>query len=110
MTESLISVQAGLQRLGLRHHPRVRLQPPPALEGPDFHLEIKFRDAGELQQLLDELIRLAREGRKMEKKVYTIDRTQDQEIATVKLATMGRKIDTLTPAQVAYLTDFASGT
>ena len=56
------------------------------------------------------LIRLAREGRKMEKKVYAIDRSQDQEIATVKLATMCRKIDTLTPAQVAYLTDFASGT
>ena len=56
------------------------------------------------------LIRLAREGKKMEKKVYAIDRAQDQEIATVKLATMGRRIDTLTPAQVAYLTDFASGT
>lgn len=56
------------------------------------------------------LIRLAREGRKMEKRVYAIDRSQDQEIATVKLATMCRKIDTLTPAQVAYLTDFASGT
>ena len=53
--------QAGLQRLGLRHHPRFRLQPPPALEGPDFHLEIKFQDAGELQKLLDELLRLARE-------------------------------------------------
>jgi adenosylhomocysteinase len=56
------------------------------------------------------LIRLAREGRKMEKRVYAIDRAQDQEIATLKLATMGRKIDTLTPEQVAYLTDFASGT
>jgi adenosylhomocysteinase len=55
------------------------------------------------------LIRLAREGRKMEKRVYAIDRAQDQEIATLKLATMGRKIDTLTPEQVAYLTDFASG-
>lgn len=53
--------QSGLQRLGLRHHPRFRLQPPPALEGPDFHLEVKFQDAGELQQLLDELLRLARE-------------------------------------------------
>jgi len=56
------------------------------------------------------LIRLAREGTKMGKKVYAIDRAQDQEIATVKLATMCRKIDTLTPEQVAYLTDFASGT
>jgi adenosylhomocysteinase len=56
------------------------------------------------------LIRLAREGKGMGKKVYTIDRAQDKEIASVKLATMGRKIDTLSPAQVAYLTDFASGT
>jgi adenosylhomocysteinase len=56
------------------------------------------------------LIRLAREGKKLEKKVYTIDPAQDKEIATVKLSTLCRKIDTLTPAQVAYLTDFASGT
>ena len=56
------------------------------------------------------LIRLCREGKGMSRKVYTIDRAQDKEIAELKLATMGRKIDTLTPAQVAYLTDFASGT
>jgi adenosylhomocysteinase len=56
------------------------------------------------------LVRLAREGKSMGRKVYTIDRAQDREIASVKLATMGRKIDTLTPEQVAYLTDFASGT
>jgi S-adenosylhomocysteine hydrolase len=46
----------------------------------------------------------------MEKKVYTIDRAQDCEIASVKLGTMGKKIDTLTAEQVAYLKDFASGT
>jgi adenosylhomocysteinase len=56
------------------------------------------------------LVRLTREGRSMGKKVYSIDRKQDTEIAGVKLATLGRKIDALTPAQVAYLTDFASGT
>jgi adenosylhomocysteinase len=56
------------------------------------------------------LIRLAREGKAMGKKVYTIDRAQDREIASVKLATMGKRIDTLTPTQAAYLTDFASGT
>ncbi len=56
------------------------------------------------------LVRLAREGASMGKKVYTIDRAQDCEIASVKLATMGRRIDTLTPAQAAYLKDFASGT
>jgi ParB-like chromosome segregation protein Spo0J len=58
---ALEAFQAGLQRLGLQHHPRLRLQPPPALEGPDFHLEIRFQDAAELQKLLDELTRLARE-------------------------------------------------
>jgi S-adenosylhomocysteine hydrolase len=46
----------------------------------------------------------------MEKRVYNIDRSQDKEIAFVKLSTMGRKIDCLTAEQVAYLTDFASGT
>jgi adenosylhomocysteinase len=56
------------------------------------------------------LVRLAHEGTSMGKRVYTIDRAQDQEIASLKLSTLGRKIDALTPAQVAYLTDFASGT
>ncbi len=56
------------------------------------------------------LVRLSKEGPSMEKKVYTIDRKQDMEIASLKLATMGKKVDTLTPAQVSYQTDFASGT
>ncbi len=56
------------------------------------------------------LLRLSREGKSLQKKVYTIDRAQDTEIAGVKLATMGKTIDTLTPAQVAYINDFASGT
>lgn len=50
-----------VNRLGLSHHPRVRLVPPPAFEGPDFQLEIKFRDSGELQQLLEEIARLTRQ-------------------------------------------------
>ncbi len=56
------------------------------------------------------LIRLAREGKTMERRVYDIDPRQDREIASVKLGTMGRRIDELTAAQQAYLTDFASGT
>ncbi len=56
------------------------------------------------------LIRLAMSGKGMEKKVYDIPPEQDREIAGVKLATMGRKIDALTPEQVAYLSDFSSGT
>ncbi|MCK9375291.1 MAG: ParB/RepB/Spo0J family partition protein [Syntrophobacterales bacterium] len=50
--------ETALGRLGFKRHPRMRLQPPPTFEGPDFHLEIKFRDAPELQQLLAELTRL----------------------------------------------------
>ncbi|MEW6387851.1 MAG: ParB/RepB/Spo0J family partition protein [Thermodesulfobacteriota bacterium] len=53
--------QAGLKRLGLKQHPRLRLTPPPAFEGQDFQVEIKFRDAAELRQLLTELARLAGE-------------------------------------------------
>jgi ParB family chromosome partitioning protein len=50
-----------LGRLGLKSHPRLRLQPPPAFEGPDFHLEVKFQDARELENLLKELTRLVQQ-------------------------------------------------
>jgi ParB-like chromosome segregation protein Spo0J len=50
---------AGLDRLGLKHHPRLRLKEPPAFEGPDFELSLKFRDHQELQKLLQELANLA---------------------------------------------------
>jgi hypothetical protein len=36
----------------------VQLQPPPAFEGPDFRLEVKFQDLRELQKLLAEVLRL----------------------------------------------------
>jgi adenosylhomocysteinase len=56
------------------------------------------------------LIRLAREGRDLEKKVYDIPERQDQEIGLLKLQTMGVGIDRLTPEQVAYATDYSAGT
>jgi ParB family transcriptional regulator, chromosome partitioning protein len=52
---------SALNRLGLNRAPRLRLHPPAAFEGPDFSLEIKFRDAPELQQLLADIARLARQ-------------------------------------------------
>jgi ParB-like chromosome segregation protein Spo0J len=52
---------AGLDRLGLKHHPRMHLSAPPAFEGPDFRLEIKFQDAAELMALLVELQSLVKE-------------------------------------------------
>jgi len=51
-----------------------------------------------------------KKGKRLENKVYDIPKEQDQEIATLKLATMGIKIDKLTPIQEKYLNDYSSGT
>ncbi len=50
---------ADLDRLGLKRHPRLRLKEPPAFEGADFELSLKFADHRELRELLQELARLA---------------------------------------------------
>jgi ParB family chromosome partitioning protein len=52
--------ESALGRLGWKRTPRIRLNPPAAFEGPDYHLEIKFRDAPELRQLLAEIEALTR--------------------------------------------------
>ena len=51
-----------------------------------------------------------KKGKKLENKVYDISKEQDQEIAGVKLATMGYKIDSLTPEQKKYQDDYSAGT
>ena len=51
--------ETSLARLGWKRSPRLRLHPPAVFEGPDFQLEIKFRDAPELQQLLAEIAGLS---------------------------------------------------
>ena len=56
------------------------------------------------------LVRLAREGAQLEHKVYDIPAAQDEEIARLKLETMGMAIDTLTAEQKRYATDYAAGT
>jgi ParB-like chromosome segregation protein Spo0J len=53
--------EAALARLGWKRTSRLRLHPPAAFEGPDYHLEINFRDAPELEQLLAEITRLTRQ-------------------------------------------------
>ncbi len=47
---------------------------------------------------------------KLEKRVYSVPAEIDREIARLKLDAMGIKIDTLTPAQVAYLNSWEEGT
>jgi adenosylhomocysteinase len=56
------------------------------------------------------MIRLAREGKSLTKDVHDIPPEQDQEIAGLKLTTMGTAIDTLTEEQIHYLNDYSSGT
>jgi adenosylhomocysteinase len=56
------------------------------------------------------LVESHRKGKRLENKVYDIPAVQDQEIAGVKLATMGYKIDKLTKEQVKYNDDYSAGT
>ena len=56
------------------------------------------------------LCELAKKGRSLENKVYELPSELDQELAMLKLKTMGLAIDALTPDQVAYLTDYSVGT
>jgi adenosylhomocysteinase len=56
------------------------------------------------------LAELDRKGTRLENAVHDIPAEQDQEIARVKMKTMGVSIDALTAAQVRYAEDYASGT
>jgi adenosylhomocysteinase len=53
---------------------------------------------------------LAKESDKMSKAVHRLPVTVDQEIARLKLQSMGVSIDTLTPEQVKYLASWDAGT
>ena len=56
------------------------------------------------------LCRLAAEGKVMAPVVHDITTEQDQQLAIKKLATLGFEIDTLTPEQIAYHSDYTAGT
>ena len=56
------------------------------------------------------MIRLTEKGKEMEKTVHLLPEEQDQQIARIKLETMGFKIDQLTPEQIAYINDYSQGT
>ena len=53
---------------------------------------------------------LVKNAHKMEKKVYVLPTELDQEIARLKLESMGITIDELTEEQIAYLSSWQSGT
>ena len=53
---------------------------------------------------------LAKKGRSMQKKVYSLPQEMDQQIASLKLKAMGVKVDVLTPEQKKYLASWEMGT
>ena len=53
---------------------------------------------------------IARNHKTLERKVYTIEKKLDEEVAALKLQAMGIKIDTLTPRQRKYLSSWSEGT
>jgi len=53
---------------------------------------------------------LAKNAKKLEKKVYRVPMEIDKEIARLKLKAMGVQIDTLTPEQEKYLSSWEMGT
>jgi adenosylhomocysteinase len=56
------------------------------------------------------ILRLAKEGKELKPDVYEIPRSQDEEVARVKLDSMGIQIDKLTKEQTKYLTGWEEGT
>ncbi|HXU73871.1 MAG TPA: adenosylhomocysteinase [Polyangia bacterium] len=56
------------------------------------------------------MLKLAREGKSLDKKVYELPPELDQEIASTKLTTMGLSIDKLTAEQASYADDYSAGT
>lgn len=56
------------------------------------------------------LVELHKKGKRLENAVHDIPVEQDQEIAELKLRTMGIKIDKLTKEQRKYIDDYTAGT
>lgn len=76
-----------------------------AAEGhPSEVMDMSFANQLEAQLLL------AEKGKTLENKVYELPAENDQQIAKVKLQTMGINIDALTEEQRIYATDYAAGT
>ncbi|MSO20719.1 MAG: adenosylhomocysteinase [Acidobacteria bacterium] len=53
---------------------------------------------------------MVKNAKKLEKKVYDVPKSIDQQVAKIKLESMGIKIDKLTPEQVKYLASWSEGT
>ncbi len=56
------------------------------------------------------IVEMHKKGKRLENTVHDIPAEQDQEIAGLKLATMGYRIDKLTREQEQYISDYSAGT
>jgi adenosylhomocysteinase len=56
------------------------------------------------------MMMLAEQGADLANGVHELPEELDQEIAKIKLDSMGLGLDELTPEQVAYATDYSQGT
>ncbi len=56
------------------------------------------------------ILRLAKEGKNLRPDVYEIPRSQDEEVARLKLESMGMEIDSLSKEQKDYLSGWEQGT
>ncbi|MBN1944931.1 MAG: adenosylhomocysteinase [Bradymonadales bacterium] len=56
------------------------------------------------------LVRLATAGKRLEVRVHDVPVEQDEEVARLKLQTMGITLDVLTQKQIEYATDYLAGT
>jgi adenosylhomocysteinase len=111
LTEKVTTIRDNNQEYVLKNGRRIyvlgegRLINLAAAEGhPSEVMDMSF--ANQFTALLD----LYQNGKKLQKQVYVLPKERDQEIAMVKLQTMGLGLDKLTPEQTKYLTDYSSGT
>ncbi|HWM84820.1 MAG TPA: adenosylhomocysteinase [Kofleriaceae bacterium] len=56
------------------------------------------------------LCELAKNGKNLSNQVYSLPPEQDQELAKLKLSTMGLSIDALSKEQLEYMSDYSAGT
>ncbi|MBI5476694.1 MAG: adenosylhomocysteinase [Ignavibacteriales bacterium] len=114
LAKGIKEVRANNEEYSLKNNNRIyvlakgRLVNLAAAEGhPSEVMDMSFANQFMSQLRLAEL---HKKGKKLENTVHDIPVEQDQEIAGVKLATMGLKIDKLTPEQKKYMDDYSSGT
>jgi adenosylhomocysteinase len=56
------------------------------------------------------LIHLAKQGKNLKPGVYDVPKELDRQVASIKLDTMGMRLDELTPEQVRYIRGYGAGT